>query len=133
MKLKLGVFIPELLRHLFKRPSTVSYPFEKLNLPKDFRGTPVLRPELCIVCKSCVRDCPAFAIEIETLSEEEKKYRMTIHNDRCIHCAQCVESCPTGALYMNDEYEIATDSRRKLKIEYIYTRPKKAAQKHSEK
>ncbi|HOK80715.1 MAG TPA: NADH-quinone oxidoreductase subunit I [bacterium] len=128
MKLKPAAFIPELLRHLFKRPATIEYPFEKLKVPDDFRGTPVLKSELCIVCRACVRDCPAFAIEIETLSEEEKKYKMTIHNDRCIHCAQCVESCPTKALFMNDEFEIATDSRLKLKAEYTYTRPKKSGQ-----
>lgn len=133
MKKRPGAFIPELLRHLFKRPATVKYPFEKLNLPQDFRGTPELKPELCIVCRACVRDCPAFAIDIETLSEEEKKYKMTIHNDRCIHCAQCVESCPTKALFMNTEYEVATDSRWKLKAEYVYTRPKKTSQQSSEK
>ncbi|MCX7705603.1 MAG: 4Fe-4S dicluster domain-containing protein [bacterium] len=128
MKLKPGMFIPELLKHLFRRPSTVNYPFEKLIIPKDFRGTPILKTELCIVCRACVRDCPAVAIEIETLSEEEKKYKMTIHNDRCIHCAQCVESCPTKALYMDDSYEVATDNRWKLKFEYVYSRPKKANQ-----
>jgi formate hydrogenlyase subunit 6/NADH:ubiquinone oxidoreductase subunit I len=129
MKLKPAAFIPELLRHIFKKPATIRYPFEKLKVPDDFRGTPVLKPELCIVCRACVRDCPAFAIEITTLSEEEKKYKMTIHNDRCIHCAQCVESCPTKALFMDTEFEIATDSRLKLKAEYIYSRQKKTDQK----
>lgn len=133
MKLKPAAFLPELLRHIFKKPATVKYPFEKLSVPADFRGTPVLNPDLCIVCRACVRDCPAFAIEIIEISEEEKKYRMTIHNDRCIHCAQCAESCPTKAIMLNGEFEIATDSRLKLKSEYAYTRAKKAAQQPSEK
>jgi len=70
--MKLGVFIPELLRHLFKKPATVDYPFKKLEVPPDFRGSPYLRPELCIACRACERDCPAEAIEITVTNEAEK-------------------------------------------------------------
>jgi ferredoxin len=93
--MKIAAFLPELLRHLFKKPATVDYPFQKLVVPKDFRGTPFLHPELCIVCRACERDCPAEAIEITSVNEAEKRFKMVIHNDRCIHCAQCVDSCPT--------------------------------------
>ncbi|HMA52875.1 MAG TPA: 4Fe-4S dicluster domain-containing protein, partial [Acidobacteriota bacterium] len=93
--MRIAAFLPELLRHLFKKPATVDYPFKKLDVPKDFRGTPYLRPELCIVCKACERDCPAEAIEISDVNAAEKRFRMIIHNDRCIHCAQCVDVCPT--------------------------------------
>ena len=67
--MKIGVFMPELLRHLFKKPATVDYPFKKLEVPEGFRGTPFLHPELCIVCKACERDCPAEAIEITSVDE----------------------------------------------------------------
>lgn len=120
--MKLAAFLPELLRHLFRKPATVDYPFQKLALPKDFRGTPILKPELCIVCRACVRDCPAEAIDILTENEAEKKFKMIIHNDRCVHCAQCVESCPTDALYMDAEYELAVFDRHQLKASYVYTR-----------
>jgi NAD(P)H-quinone oxidoreductase subunit I len=120
--MKIAAFLPELLRHLFKKPATVDYPFKKLEVPKDFRGTPILKPELCIVCRACVRDCPAEAIEILTENETEKKYRMIIHNDRCVHCAQCVESCPTDAMYMDQEFELAVFDRHTLKASYVYIR-----------
>ncbi len=120
--MKIAVFLPELLRHLFKKPATVDYPFQKLEVPKDFRGTPFLHPETCIVCKACERDCPAEAIEISTVDEAEKKFRMVIHNDRCVHCAQCIDSCPTDAMRMDDLFEIADDSRHKLKKDWIYVR-----------
>ncbi len=120
--MKIGVFIPELLRHLFKKPATVDYPFEKLEVPRGFRGSPYLRPELCIACRACERDCPAEAIEITAVHEAEKRFRMIIHNDRCIHCAQCVDSCPTEAMLMDDRFEISDYSRLNLKMEWEYVR-----------
>jgi formate hydrogenlyase subunit 6/NADH:ubiquinone oxidoreductase subunit I len=122
--MRIAAFLPELLRHLFKKPATVDYPFKKTAVPKDFRGTPYLQPELCIVCKACERDCPAEAIEIADVNPAEKRFRMVIHNDRCIHCAQCVDSCPTTpkAMQMDSLFEIATDDRRKLKQDWVYVR-----------
>jgi len=133
--MRIAVFLPELLRHLFKKPATVDYPFKKLEVPKDFRGTPFLRPELCIVCRACERDCPAEAIEITSVNEAEKRFKMVIHNDRCIHCAQCVESCPTApkAMDIDSLFEIADFDRHLLKKEWVYVRavmkPKAAAPK----
>jgi len=128
--MKIAAFLPELLRHLFKKPATVDYPFKKLEVPKDFRGTPFLHPELCIVCRACERDCPAEAIEITQVSEAEKKFRLVIHNDRCVHCAQCLDSCPTTpvkAMDMDHLYEIADFDRHNLKMDWVYIRalPKK--------
>ncbi len=132
--MKVAAFLPELLRSFFKKPNTVDYPFKKLDVPKDFRGTPYLRPELCIVCKACERDCPAEAIVITAVGEPaEKRFRLEIHNDRCIHCAQCVDVCPTTpkAMQIDSLFEIATDDRHKLKKDWVYVRavvkPKAAA------
>jgi len=131
--MKIAVFLPELIRHLFKKPATVDYPFKKLAVPANFRGTPYLNPDMCIVCRACERDCPAEAIEISSVNEAEKRFKMIIHNDRCIHCAQCVDSCPTSpkAMQMDSLFEIATDDRHKLKKDWVYVRavlkPKAAA------
>ena len=120
--MKIGVFIPELLRHLFKKPATVDYPFKKLEVPPGFRGSPYLRPELCIACRACERDCPAEAIEITLTNEAEKKFNMIIHNDRCIHCAQCVDSCPTEAMQMDNLFEISDYDRHDMKKQWDYVR-----------
>jgi len=120
--MRLAAFLPELLRHLFKKPATVDYPFRKLEVPKDFRGSPFLRTELCIVCRACERDCPAEAIDITSVNEVEKTFKMVIHNDRCIHCAQCVDSCPTDAMQMDQRFEIAAFDRHDLKMAWEFVR-----------
>lgn len=130
--MKVAAFLPELIRSLFKKPATLDYPFKKAAVPKGFRGTPFLHPEICIVCKACERDCPAEAIEITSVNEAEKRFKMEIHNDRCIHCAQCVDSCPTTpvkAMEMDDLHEIAAFDRHDLKKEWVYVRalPKRPA------
>ncbi len=120
--MRLAVFLPELLRQLFKKPATVDYPFQKLQVPKGFRGSPYLDQSTCIACRACERDCPAEAITITSVNEAEKRFRMVVHVDRCIHCAQCVDSCPTGAMHIDELYELADDSRLKLKREWEYIR-----------
>lgn len=120
--MRIAAFLPEILRQLFKKPATVDYPFTKLQVPKGFRGSPYLDPSTCIVCKACERDCPAEAITITPVNEAEKRFKMVIHVDRCIHCAQCVDSCPTGAMHIDELYELADDSRLKLKREWEYVR-----------
>ena len=130
--MKIAAFLPEIVRHFFRKPATLDYPFKKIAVPKDWRGTPFVHPDLCIVCKACERDCPAEAIAISTVNEAEKRFRMVIHNDRCIHCAQCVDSCPTTpvkAMEMDHLHEIAAFDRHDLKHEWEFVRalPKRPA------
>jgi hydrogenase-4 component H len=126
--LKPGIFIPELLSNLGLKPATRGYPFEKAHVPDGFRGTPLLKPGLCVGCKACVRDCTAEAIEIllkppspndpppEPGKNAGKKYQMVIYLDRCIHCARCEEVCPKDAIYLDKEFAVANFTRAALKL-----------------
>jgi len=118
--------------HIFTKPATTKYPFEKPQLPGDARCKTVYEIKSCNVidigagkggptldvksivgsnCRVCVRDCPAGAIEIV---EAEGKKRPQIRFDKCIFCHQCVESCPRGAIKSSIFYELATTDKFSL-------------------
>ncbi|MCR5758225.1 MAG: 4Fe-4S binding protein [Selenomonas sp.] len=55
--------------------------------PKEFRAKKI--SDDCIKCKTCVRNCPVDAIDIET---------RTFDLDRCIGCYGCINRCPKHAI-----------------------------------
>lgn len=123
-----GVFLPELLGNLTATPATREYPFTKSAVPEGFRGTPRLKPDTCVGCKACVRDCTSEAIEIvqkapgpndpppEEGKKPVRKFQMIIYLDRCIHCARCAEVCPKDAIYMDQDFEVANFTREALRL-----------------
>ena len=107
-----GIMMVEVLRSLFRKPATVLYPFVKAPMPKRFRGKLSFRPELCIGCRLCMKDCPTSAITINKVGE--KRFECVIDLARCVYCAQCVDSCPKDALRSTAEFELASLQRDKL-------------------
>lgn len=124
-----GKMLMEVLGSVGKKPATVLYPFEKLEMPPRFRGQLEYFAEKCIGCKICMRDCPSRAITINKVGD--KQFECIIALDHCIYCAQCVDSCPKDALAMTPEFELAQLDRGKLKLTF-HAKPKPVAEKAAE-
>ena len=124
-----ALFLSELLsgmfltfRYMFKRKTTINYPFEKGVLSPRFRGEHALRrypngEERCIACKLCEAICPAQAITIESEPRDDGSRRTTrydIDMTKCIYCGFCEEACPVDAIVEGPNYEFATETREEL-------------------
>ena len=94
--------LPQLWETLCEAVSTIPYPFGPLEVPSNFRGRVRIQPERCRGCGACVRDCPAFGLELERESRDE--FRLTHHPARCICCGQCEESCQFDAIRLTNEF-----------------------------
>ena len=81
----------------------------------------VIDPVLCTGCGLCVRDCPAFALELEhgssaqSASKGREKFRLIHYHDRCAYCGQCEASCRFGAIVLNNDFVPASPSRDELR------------------
>ncbi len=110
------------LNHLFKKPVTVQYPNEPVEVKARFRGRhhllrhPDTNLEKCIGCSLCAAACPAYAIYVEaaendpdnpTSAGERYAKIYEINMLRCIFCGMCEEACPTGAIVLGHEFELA--------------------------
>lgn len=107
------------LKHVFRKRITLEYPEKKSALNERFRGKLHVDTNKCIACLMCQKVCPAFGtIEIEREQKEGQKpvlKTFTIDTAQCIYCSNCVNTCPVNALYMTDEYELATYTLEELK------------------
>ena len=104
--------LPQIWRTLVRGPRTVCYPFAPAELPEGYRGRVRINAEACRGCGLCVRDCPAFGLELER--EDRQTFRLIYHPDRCAYCGQCEESCNFGAIYLDNDFVPATSRRESL-------------------
>ncbi len=107
------LLLPEMFRTLFRGRITVRFPFGAPVLPAYFRGKVVIDAALCKGCGLCVRDCPAFALELE--HDEAGGFKLIHYRDRCAYCGQCQEVCGQGAIRLIDEYVTGTADREALR------------------
>ena len=65
----------------------------------------IVKPEKCVGCNSCVRNCPA-PEAITTKQLDDGRFITSVNNDRCIFCGECVRTCVHGARdYIDDTEE----------------------------
>ncbi|WP_039055843.1 hydrogenase 4 subunit H [Enterobacter sp. Bisph1] len=94
---------------------TVKYPFAPLEVCPGFRGKPELDPLQCIACGACTSACPANALTMETVSEENRRV-WQLFIGRCIYCGRCEEVCPTRAIRLSEEFELAVTHKADLYV-----------------
>ena len=117
----LAYLLPQLGRALVTRPETVKFPFAPPVIPKGYRGRVQIHPEKCRGCGLCVRDCPAFALELER--EDRNTFKLIYHPERCAYCGQCEVSCTFGAIYQSNEFVRGTDDLSQLVVTLVDRKP----------
>ncbi|MCM1315032.1 MAG: 4Fe-4S dicluster domain-containing protein [Muribaculaceae bacterium] len=77
----------------------------------------IVKPEKCVGCNACVRNCPAPEANI-TKMLEDGRFVTTVNPDRCITCGECVRTCNHGARDYIDDTEacISRLNREKMII-----------------
>lgn len=69
----------------------------------------IVKPEKCVGCNACVRECPAPEANM-TKQLEDGRFITMVNNDKCIACGQCVKKCNHGARdYIDDTDECIAD------------------------
>ncbi len=89
-------------------------------------GVIALIPEQCTSCMICVRECPAWCIELDAHAEQvtepgARRPRVVnvlddfrIDYGLCMYCGICVDVCPFDALEWRPDVDYASTSRAGL-------------------
>jgi NADH-quinone oxidoreductase subunit I len=118
-------------RNMLRKPITVQYPHEKVELPERSRWALAIRLDengdhKCTGCIACERACPDFIIKIElTTAEDRSKHidHWRYEIGACMMCGLCVEACPYDAIEMSHDYELARTDPSELSIELLTDTP----------
>jgi hydrogenase-4 component H len=113
----LAYLLPQLGRVLTSHPQTVKFPFAPPEIPEGYRGRVQIHSEECRGCGLCVRDCPAFALELQR--DDKHTFRLIYHPERCAYCGQCEVSCTFGAIYQTSELVRGTDNLPQLVVTLV--------------
>lgn len=80
----------------------------------------IVKPEKCVGCNACVRNCPAPEANITKILEDGR-FVTTVNPDRCITCGECVRTCNHGARDFIDDTEECISNLSKQKMIILVT------------
>lgn len=75
----------------------------------------IVKPEKCVGCNACVRNCPAPEANI-TKEVSNGKFVTTVNENKCIACGECVKTCSHGARDYIDDTKEAMEQVGKQKM-----------------
>ena len=116
------------LKHAFRRPVTVQYPYEAVTLPARYRGHIQLKFDdagkpKCIVCMACQRACPSNCIDLDGVKPEgaprKVPTRYNLNFTTCSLCGLCVESCNFDALEFSKEYNLRSQRKEDFHMDML--------------
>ncbi len=97
---KLANFTPTILKNLFSKPATTTYPFEPFKYPEGTRGHIENDIDNCIFCGMCTRNCPTRCLTID-----KEAHTWTINRFDCLACEYCTVVCPKKCLHTVEGYQ----------------------------
>lgn len=130
-----GVFeaLASAIRAIFRKRMTLRYPEVQLDLspgyeydPKKgvahpgYKGRHILFLDKCTGCQLCSIACENIAQCIEMVKVDgqwpanKKAIFPQIDYGNCVFCGFCVDACPFYAIYMTDDYELASTDKASL-------------------
>lgn len=109
--MSLPKIMSEALRNLFKKPSTMMEPPDKIKPTEDYRGMHRVDYDKCIGCSLCAIECPAMAITMVSIPGKKKRYPK-IDYGKCVFCYRCVEVCPVNAYIISNEKPKSSTKRQ---------------------
>lgn len=121
------------LRHAFKKPVTVQYPYESVKLPARFRGHIELKRDekgqpKCIACMACQRACPSNCIDLDGQKPEgatrKVVTRYNLNFTTCSLCGLCVESCNFDALQFSKDYTLTSVRKEDFHMDLMKAKEK---------
>lgn len=80
----------------------------------------IVKPDKCVGCNSCVRNCPAPEANI-TKMLDDGRFVTTVNPDKCIACGECVKNCDHGARDYIDDTEAAMSRMKSDKLIILAT------------
>jgi NADH-quinone oxidoreductase subunit I len=94
----------------------MQYPDEKWTPYPRFRGLHELQrdqdgKEKCVACGLCATVCPSECIRLEGAENDQGERYAEVYEInmlRCIFCGYCQEVCPEDAIFLRQEYELAS-------------------------
>ncbi|HOB87438.1 MAG TPA: 4Fe-4S binding protein [Bacillota bacterium] len=106
------------VKHLFKKPATVSFPKGEMQIARNYRGRLTYDPTNCNGCGLCMRYCPSKAIVVVNEgTKEDRKMKASLEVAKCIFCCQCVDSCPRKCLSYTQEIDLSSLNKDELVVQ----------------